>query len=248
MQLGDSVLTLDQASQRPATDTYEGIYLPIEVSGYLLATMPAEQRPPTSQRIFRWIRHGLVPPEVKDVPGRKITITFADLVTCQAVALFREAGLSLAAIRQAEQFFAGLYSLEKPFAYQQFWYSPRDIFGRMQGTLISGTRSGQIAWDFLRDGLQSWPNALQFSPQTKRATAWFPAEGISLEPDVEFGQPCLAGTRIPTGALWSYAIAGTPIGSIARSYGIEVKQVEQAVAWEKRVRAKLDSPAEVPAG
>jgi len=282
------------ANPSPVAGLYDGVYLPIEVSGYLLATMPAEKRPPTSQRIFRWIRRGLVAPEVRKLPGRSITISFADLVTCQAITLFREAGLSLDAILQAEQYFADLYGMAKPFAYRQFWYSPRDIFGRLKDTLISGrasqlssrtarsvnprsvetpdlphltsfavapddtfeelseapilsgTRGGQIAWDFLTEGLESWPHRLSFSETTHRADAWWPTPDISLEPDIQFGQPCLAGTRIPTSALWSYAAGGDSYEAIARAYQIEVKDVEQAVNWENRVRAALDAQKPIP--
>ena len=225
---------------------YEGVYLPLEVSGYLLATMPAERRPPTSQRIFRWIRRGLVAPHQRQAPGRRITLSFADLVTCQAITFFREAGLSLEAIRRAEQFFVGLYGIKKPFAHRQFWYSPNDLFGRLRDHVISGTRGGQIGWDFLAEGLRTWPNELRFAESDLRAIAWRPDPRISLEPDVQFGQPCLAGTRIPTSALWSYAAAGDSYEAIARAYQIEVKDVEQAVNWESRVRAALDAQKPIP--
>jgi uncharacterized protein (DUF433 family) len=232
---------------RQLSYSFDGIYLPREVSGYLLATMPAERRPPTSQRILRWIRAGLIAPGLTTAPGREVVINFADLISCQAITLLREAGLSLTEIRRAEGYFGNLYRLARPFAYRQFWYSSQDVMGRWENLLISGNRGGQIAWDFLRQWLTPLPMHLEFSEATGGANCWRPADSVSLRPNVQFGQPCLDGTRIPTSAIWSYANAGDSLAFIAESYGLDVAEVEQAVAWEERVRTALDTQAAIPA-
>lgn len=226
----------------PATAyQYEGIYAPIEVSGYLLATMPASQRPPTSRRIFRWIRDGLVAPEHRRDVGHRLVIDFEDLVTCQAITIFREAGCTLSDIRHAEEYFAGQYKAQKPFAYQDFWYSNRDIFGRIGGSIAAGTRAGQLAFDFILGGLKKLSPRLGFHEYSRRADCWEPTDGVTLRPDVQFGQSCLEGTRIPTSALWSYAEGGDSVAFLARSFQITVDDVERAVAWEQRVRSAVAS-------
>lgn len=226
---------------------FDGIYVPREVSGYLLATLPTEQRPPTTRRIMRWIRSGLVAPGRSNTPGREVTIDFEGLVTCQAVTLLREAGISLADIRRAEQYFSKRYSIVRPFSHRRFWHSGRDVLGRWEGLLISGSPGGQIAWEFLRQWLTPLPLHLEFSGTTDRADCWRPTEGVSLKPDIQFGQPCLDGTRIPTGAIWGYVNAGDSPEFIAQAYRLGVIEVERAVRWEERVRAALDASAAVPA-
>jgi uncharacterized protein (DUF433 family) len=234
------------AAQTAAWD--DGIYLPSEVSSYLLVTMPAEQHPPTSRRIMRWIRAGLVAPERKDAPGRDIVITFEDLVTCQAVTLLREAGFSLEAIRKTETYFAEHYGTLKPFAHRDFWHAKPDMFGLVDGQFVSGSSGGQITLEFLARWLRPLNARLGFSQESGRADYWQPGRGISLRPTVQFGQPCLEGTRIPTGAIWSYVHAGDSPEFIARAYGLRVDDVERAVRWEERRRAKLDASTAVPAG
>lgn len=216
---------------------YDGIYLPTEVSRYLVATMPATKRPPTSRRILRWIRAGLVAPERREAPGRVIVVNFGDLVTCQAITLLREAGISLRSIRKAEHYFSRLYGLAKPFAHREFWYSRPDIFGQLDGQLISGTTAGQFAFAFLQRWLEPVRKELTFAPETGSPIQWQPAEGISLRPTVQFGRPCIEGTRIPTGTIWSYVQGGDAPAFIAESFGIAVADVERAVAWERKLLA-----------
>lgn len=229
------------------TYQYDGIYLPLEASGYLLATMPMEAHPPTSRRIIRWIRHGLVAPERRDTPGRELTITFEDLVTCQAVTVLREAGLSLDDVLRAERYFASLFGTARPFAHHDFWYSGSDVFGRVDGVLVAGSKNGQIAFNFIESWLARLNRSLGFSETSHQANCWQPVDGVTLRPNVQLGQPCVEGTRIPTSAIWSYVVAGDSPTFIANAYGLEVGQVERAVAWEERVRAALEPTAEVSA-
>jgi uncharacterized protein (DUF433 family) len=224
-----------------------GIYLPLEVSSYLLAAMPADVQPPTSRRVLRWIRYGLLAPERRRAAGRDIVIDFEDLVTCQAITLLRRAGCSLAAILAAERYFSKLYGTRKPFAHHKLWYSPRDVYGKAGQLLVSGSLGGQIAFDFLFEWLERLNDHLDFSTMTGTATYWQPTEGISLKPAVQFGQPCLDRTRIPTRSIWGYIAAGDSPRFIAESYGIEVSQVEQAVGWEERVRSALEAPTALSA-
>ena len=95
---------------------YAGIYLPTEAASYLRATFQESQRPPTSRRIHSWITSGLLARHLADVRGRERVIDFTDLISCQAIASFRAAGISLQKIREAEEYFRKHYRVDKPFA------------------------------------------------------------------------------------------------------------------------------------
>ena len=217
---------------------YAGIYLPTEAASYLRATFQQSQRPPTSRRIHSWITSGLLARHLADVRGRERVIDFADLISCQAIASFRAAGISLQKIRKAEQYFRTLYRVDKPFARRSFWYSSRDIFAKLGEVLVAGTRGGQLALGILDDWVAPLRVNIVFVSEDDLAAAneWKPAPQISLRPNVQFGQPCLAGTRIPTQSLWSYVTAGDPVEYVAKAYHLKVADVEQAVAWETQLR------------
>jgi uncharacterized protein (DUF433 family) len=241
------MVTLRSAAARVLEYQFDGIYAPTEVAGYLLATMPVEQHPPTSRRIMRWIRYGLVATERRTAPGRDLVVNFEDLVTCQAITLLREAGFGLADILTTEHYFGREYGVPKPFAHRRFWYSGRDIFGRIDRWLVSGTKGGHIAWDFLDEWLTPPRVELGFSEETHRAAWWRPTLGVLLKPNVQFGQPCVEGTRIRTSSIWGYVNAGDSPAYLAEAYQVEVAAIERAVAWEERVRSALDSTAALPA-
>lgn len=221
------------------TYAFDGIYEPADAARYLAATLPWRERPLTTGRVLRWIRAGLVAGERRNDPGHQLTINFEDLVTCQVITLLREAGFSIRRIRAAESFCAEFFDVEKPFAYAKFWHVFPDILTNVDGQLISISRRGQFAFDFLAAQAQPMLSHLEFRDDISRPCVWRPHEGVSLKPAVQFGQPCLDGTRIPTSAIWGYVNAGDRPEYVAKSYGIGVAEVEQAIRWERRLRADL---------
>ncbi len=234
------------ATAESLTDEYAGIYLPSEVASYLLVTMPAERHPPTSRRILRWIRHGLVAPGRHSQVGRDVVMDFEDLVTCQAITILGEAGFSLSDILELERDAAGRLGIAEPFAHRTFWYSGLDILGRARGRLASGKKGDKVAWEFLARWLTPVSPHLGFEEGTGKANSWTPVERISLKPAVQSGQPCIEGTRIPTSIIWSYVRAGDPPRFIADAYGVDIGDVERAVDWEARRRSELDASTPLP--
>ena len=220
---------------------YAGIYLPTEAASYLRATFEQSERPPTSRRIHSWITSRLIARHLARVSGRERVIDFSDLISCQAIASFRAAGISLQKVRKAEQYFRELYDVDRPFAHRAFWHSHRDIFAKVGEAMVAGTRGGQLALTILDDWVVPLRVGISFAGEDDLAQAneWKPAPRVSLRPNVQFGQPCLAGTRIPTWSLWSYVTAGDPIEGVAAAYHLKVADVEQAVAWENRLRAAV---------
>jgi uncharacterized protein (DUF433 family) len=229
----------------PAEYGYDGSYEPAEAAGYLLVGIPAHlqaRNRPTPLRVQQWIREGLIAPEQRAVPARERKIDFEDLISAQVITLFRQKrGLSLKKIHTAERYFAQVFGVRKPFAHQNFWFSPVDILASFgEEFVLSGVRQGQIGWrsdDVLR-GMDLLSDHLGFGVDG-RPVEWEPAPGITLSPDVQFGQACVRGTRIPTSALWSYHEGGDRLEFIAEGYGIEVADVERAVAFERQIRAVL---------
>src|SRR5205814_1886331 len=53
------------------------------------------------------------------------------------------------------------------------------------------------------------------------------------------GRPVLAGTRMPTSAIWEYHVAGYPREAILREYpGLTPQDVDAAIAFEEGRLAK----------
>ncbi len=224
---------------------YDGVYLPQEISSYLLVSLPARCHPPTSRRVLGWIRSGLVAPERKAIPGHNLVMNFDDLVTCQAITLLHEAGFTIQAIRRAESIFADLYKTPKPLTRYEVWHSIPHIFARYEGQLMSGTAPWQYALSFMERWVNPLRAKLVFSGRSGRPICWRPRSRVTLRPDTQFGQPCIEETRIPTSTLWSYVKGGDSIAYVARCFKVEPADVKIAYHWEERRRSKLHTAPKV---
>lgn len=220
---------VNRLSQSPES---RGLYVPRELAGYFRAATPLDRWAPSPQRLFYWIRRGLIAAEFRDAPAREILATFNDLVTSQAITLLKEAGFPIQKIKQAEAYFADALGISQPFTHRQFWTSGPDIFGRVGERLIAGTRGGQIAMEFMAQWLTPVEAHFAFDPATDRSVAWEPQSHVELRPTVQFGQPCISGTRIPTASIMMYVSGGDPPRFVADFFGITEAEVEAAVAWE----------------
>ena len=78
-------------------------------------------------------------------------------------------------------------------------------------------------------------SGLHFQDQV--ASKWSPQPGVMLDPSVQFGEPCIHDTRIPTSAVSSLVRGGDPPDLVARSYGISPDEITAALQWENKIAA-----------
>ena len=64
-----------------------------------------------------------------------------------------------------------------------------------------------------------------------------PFAGVVLEPQVQFGAPCVKGTRIPTRTIFGMIEAGDSPEWVAEAYEISTSEVQAAYDWESLLRA-----------
>jgi uncharacterized protein (DUF433 family) len=63
--------------------------------------------------------------------------------------------------------------------------------------------------------------------------------GISMDPDVRFGKPCIAGTRIDVATIVGVLAAGETAETAAAEYQLTVEQVRAALRYAAHVAAHL---------
>src|SRR5262245_29241916 len=74
-------------------------------------------------------------------------------------------------------------------------------------------------------------------PDDNRVMEIFP--GVSMDPDVRFGKPCLTGTRIDVATVVGGIAAGETADTVASEYALTVEQVRSALAYAAHVAAHL---------
>ena len=61
--------------------------------------------------------------------------------------------------------------------------------------------------------------------------------GVSMDPDVRFGKPCLSGTRIDIATIVGALAAGESADTVAAEYSLSLQQIRTALAYAAHVAA-----------
>jgi uncharacterized protein (DUF433 family)/DNA-binding transcriptional MerR regulator len=230
-----SKVTANSPEERAA---YLGVYELREATRYFCVTTPVS--PGAYPKVYRWVRYNYFTPRGGE-PGRRM-LTFHDLVTLRMVIALRASGFSLQHIRKVHHLLREITRFSHPFVLADLWVGESEIFTSFQG-FLSATKRGQFAMDFLKEWLRHLerpavgPSDLVFTAHKdwEVASAWIPQSHIILNPLIQFGAPCLEGTRIPTRTIWLMVLGGDQPRAIARDYGVPRDKVESALLWERKL-------------
>jgi uncharacterized protein (DUF433 family) len=126
------------------------------------------------------------------------------------------------------------------------------IFIEHLGQLINITREGQGT---LRELFEEHLRRIERDPNQGTALRLFPFVrppdrprdsglpsvpqpwSVSIDPEVSFGRPVLAGTRVPTVELADRFSAGEPIESLSEDLGLDPQTIEEAIRYQLATRA-----------
>ena len=229
-----------QAIERPK---HVGSYEVREAADYLRVTLPeipGTAIPMSSSKLMRWIRQGLADPSLVEISGYEMVITFEDLISMRIISFMRSLGISFHSIHRAHSWLKETTSHPRPFATEVLWLEElgaMGIYAEMEDILAVANRGGQLAFTMLvRDNLIPVHN-MTFD-DFDIASSWSPDRFIKIDPSVQFGRPCIAGTRIPTSDIAGMFWAGDSSDFLSSSYGLPVEQIECAIAWEERLASR----------
>ena len=63
--------------------------------------------------------------------------------------------------------------------------------------------------------------------------------GISMDPKIRFGKPCLAGTRMDEATVLSELASGSTVEEIASEYRLTAQQISTVLRYAAHVAAHL---------
>ena len=200
------------AADSPDARMGTGLYSLAELSRYLRG----RSLPASSPKVLRWIRAGLA---ASDHQGLLV------------VGWLRSNGVQLAAIRKAEAYLREERRIARPFATQEIFTDGINVLYRANPSiadqLTAANRRGQeVLLRTLGDTL--WGVAYD----SGLAVWWDIREHVRLDPAVQFGAPCLAGTRIPTAQLFALQDAGDTREQIAALFAQPRELVDEAIEFE----------------
>ena len=225
------------ASIPVAISPFEGLYDIPSAARYLLAgRMKKEAYPVTSRTLIRWIRNGLALEDLREVPGRELLISFEDLVSMRVIAALRSAGVTWPQIHRSESWLREFTGHKRPFALEEIWSTKpaHDVYSKFSDMIIATSRSGQLALELMKEYLIP-VSGLTFSDGV--VDTWEPRSLILLDPEVQFGAPCIEGTRIPSRAVWGMLQAGDSRALVRRAYRLREEELDAVISWEEALAA-----------
>lgn len=214
--------------------SYTGVYSVKEASLYVKSTMERTPIFPrlTTHHLHWWLREGLGDDHDNSRSG-EVFINFLELVSFRLTSSIRAHGVPSSAIRIAHNQLKSRYNWTYPFAMEQLWVAQPDIFANIQGTHVAISRYWQAALDFMAEYLIP-VHGLSFDAEDQ-ASSWQASPGVLLDPKIQFGEPCLDGTRVPTETLWAFYQAGDSVETIGEMYYLPTSKVREAINWEERI-------------
>ena len=178
-----------------------------------------------------WVQQGLAPAPVHYAFGETTILSFHDLISLMIVKRLRDEGVKLDKVRKAEQYLRSEWGFTRPFATERILTEGQSVFVALtESGVTSVDRWGQ---ETLSTMLVDLLHDVTYDAMTELASAWQPRSGVLLKPDVQFGQPCIAGTRITTSSVAELVEAGDPVDFVAESFAIQPAAVRAAIDFER---------------
>ena len=230
---------------RPGSTLFAGAYTLRETAVLLRATTP----PPnvnlwqwkrrhdqfieaTTRHLSQWIRLGMAWDRPVRVSSKDRVITFADLVRLRMIALLRSRGIAYREILAAEKYIRELRGIQQPFITEEMWTAGSDIFVVFSKKLIAASQHGQLVFEFMGEFLKPANHGLIFTSGGTPAL-WQPSPAVLIDPEIQFGAPCIRDTRIETCSIWSLYRAGDSEESLAEAFNLQRDLVRDAIEWEQ---------------
>lgn len=167
-------------------------------------------------------------------------LSFTNLVEAHVLrALRTEHGVPMQHVRKALEYAEAECGINRLLISDELRAAPGEMFLREYGRLLSLSRSGQLAMErvlemFLRRlsrdikgiPIRLYPFVAPDIADDRRV--------ITIDPRLAYGRPAIASKGVSTAILTERVNAGESVEELARYYGLDVADVEEAILYERR--------------
>jgi uncharacterized protein (DUF433 family) len=161
--------------------------------------------------------------------------SFSDLVSLFVVRELRRHGVRPAKIRRAEEYLRARWNTDRPFVSDRIKTDGHEVYANDE---LAAAKPEQIEAASL-GGQHAMLEPIRDHLRTVRydhgsASQWVPVTHVIVDPRVQFGDPVIRGTRVPTAEV---ATAATTVGAkqAAVVYDVAPEAVKSAVRFEERL-------------
>lgn len=184
-----------------------------------------------------------ISPMIRAASKQPRALSFMNLLECHMLASMRSLyDLRLPKIRRAVAHLNKTSGFAHPLIEQPLYTNRIDLLIKEIDSLVNLSRGGQLAIPEIveahleRVEYDKKVGAFKFYPFVRERSATEP-KFIVINPALGFGKPVIAGTGISTAVIASRFNARESVPELAKEYGLEEKQIEEAIRWETRAVA-----------
>ena len=178
-----------------------------------------------------------------DDPTRRM-LSFRNLVELHVLNSIRKRHrVTLFRVRTAIEILSVAWKSEHPLAEQDILTDGYELFARVSGLLTNVSNDDkQIILDkVLRAALRRIERhptggACKLFPFPSAEVESAEPQTIEINPSVQFGRSCLAGTGIPTEILYQRHRGGDGVDVLAHDYEMPIERVREAIRFEQDLR------------
>ena len=215
----------------------------LELPLYGLSEAALYLRVPMTTLEYWAFGRGRVPPLISVAQKHPRAFSFMNLLECHMLASMRTLyDLRLPKIRRAVAHLNKTFGYRHPLIEEPLYTNRVDLLIKQIDRFINVSRDGQLAIPEIvethleRVEYDKKVGAVRFYPFVRQRSAAEP-KLIVINPALGFGKPVIAGTGISTAVIASRFNARESIPALAKEYGLEEKQIEEAIRWETRAVA-----------
>ncbi len=216
-----------QVPKLPRHELGSGIYGLADLRAYLAISGRQED----GRRALPWLTRVLNPVDHK---ARRPDYSFSDLISLFVVRFLLQKGVEPKDIREAELHLREEWKTDRPFVSDEIKTDGRNVFFRdevISGQIEAADMRGQ---ETMREMVKDRLTGVHYSDGT--AAYWVPLDTVMLDPRIQFGEPVVVGTRLPTETV-AEAVRNFGPADAAQRFSISRNAVSAAVTFEQRLAA-----------
>jgi len=180
-------------------------------------------------------------PVIRAASKQPRALSFMNLLECHMLASMRSMyDLRLPKIRRAVASLNRTSGFKHPLIEEPLLTNRVDVLIKQIDKLVNLSRDGQLVIPEIVEAhlerVEYDKGVLRFYPFVRERSAAEP-KFIVINPSLGFGKPVIAGTGISTAVIASRFNARESVPDLAKEYGLEEKQIEEAIRWETRAVA-----------
>jgi uncharacterized protein (DUF433 family) len=180
-------------------------------------------------------------PVIRPADEKTRLFSFANLCELHVLsAIRRHHKVSLQKVRDSVDYLRSQLGSDRPLIDNQLHTNGIDLFVKHASHLLNVSKRGQEAMrgDFeqalARIERDNRGSPVRLFPFSRTASGAEQPKSVVIDPRLSFGRPVLSHVAVPTEVIADRFRAGDSLAEMAKDYGVDEKEIEEAIRFEQR--------------